>query len=51
MQEKEEEEEKAPSGISWPAAPSGARNELHFNSDRKSDSRVKREEQGRITED
>lgn len=35
----EEEEKKAPSGISWPAAPSGTRHERHFYSDRKSDSR------------
>ncbi len=31
--------EKAPSGISWPAAPKGTRHEIHFYSDRKSDSR------------
>lgn len=38
LEEEEKEEEKAPSGISWPAAPSGTRHERHFYSDRKSDS-------------
>lgn len=35
-EEEVKEEEKATSGISWPAAPSGTRHERHFDSDRKS---------------